>query len=167
MAGARLRLEADLGPLAEALGRLVSRGEDPRPTLEQVARYFEARTDERFESEAAPGGVKWPKSLRARLQSGQTLTDTARLRNSITSRVSSTAAEVGTNVIYAAIHQFGGTIKAVTAKALHFVLPGGRHVTAKQVNIPARPFLGVDDSDRAEVGLIIRAELARLAEAAP
>lgn len=75
-----------------------------------------------------------------------------RLASSITPSHGATSAAVGTNLVYAAIHQFGGqtrphVIQAKNAKALHF---GG--IFAKRVNhpgskIPARPFLAITDAD--------------------
>ena len=48
---------------------------------------------------------------------------------------------VGTNKVYARIHEFGGTITPKRAKALHFQLADGSWRTAQRVVIPARPFM--------------------------
>lgn len=48
--------------------------------------------------------------------------------------------KIGTDVIYAAIHEFGGVITPVQAKLLHFVI-NGEDIFAKQVHMPARPYL--------------------------
>ena len=61
--------------------------------------------------------------------------------------------EVGTNVVYAAIHQFGGIIpphiiRARRARALR--IPGigfRRAVHHPGGTIPARPYLGLSDTD--------------------
>lgn len=58
------------------------------------------------------------------------LTDSARLRNSISYNASAAGVTIGTSVIYAAIHQFGG--------------PAGR---GHKVTIPPRPFLLFQDED--------------------
>ena len=50
------------------------------------------------------------------------------------------SAQVSTNLKYARIHEKGGTIRPVRAKALKFQV-GGRWVTKQSVTIPARPFL--------------------------
>lgn len=47
---------------------------------------------------------------------------------------------VGTDVVYAAIHEFGGVIVPKQAKLLHFVI-NGEDIFAKSVQIPARPYL--------------------------
>lgn len=48
---------------------------------------------------------------------------------------------VGTNLEYAPIHEFGGTITPKKADALKFKLPDGSWRTAKRVIMPARPFM--------------------------
>jgi len=60
-------------------------------------------------------------------------------------------AEVGTNLIYARIHELGGEIRPVRAKYLHFVIggsrvsaartEGGTHIFTKLVRMPPRPYL--------------------------
>lgn len=110
--------------------------------LEQIAVSFAGEKD--------PWDRPWPKSLRAELEGGQTLSDTGRLRRSFTYQASPRGFVVGTNVRYAATHQYGATIRPKRAKYLRFRLPGGsrprkggrgRWVQVKQVVIPARPFV--------------------------
>ena len=86
-----------------------------------------------------------PRSQRARL------TDTARLRDSIDYAATPTKVMVGSNLPYARIHQYGGTIRPKKAKRLIFKGPGGEKIVAKQVTIPARPYLGVSKADMEEV----------------
>lgn len=50
-------------------------------------------------------------------------------------------AEVGTNVVYARIQEYGGTITARHAPYLVFQLPNGDWVRTRQVTIPARPYM--------------------------
>ena len=54
------------------------------------------------------------------------------------------AVRVGTNVVYAAIHNYGGTIKPKKAKYLKFMV-GGQWASKKEVTIPQRQFLGIGD----------------------
>lgn len=49
--------------------------------------------------------------------------------------------DVGTNVEYAAIHEFGGIIKARNAEALVFQTLDGQWHRTKSVHIPARPYM--------------------------
>lgn len=50
------------------------------------------------------------------------------------------AIKIGTDVKYAAIHEFGGVIVPKDAKQLHFVI-NGEDVFAKAVHMPAHPYL--------------------------
>ncbi|WP_175404830.1 phage virion morphogenesis protein, partial [Endozoicomonas atrinae] len=48
------------------------------------------------------------------------------------------------NVKYAAVHNFGATIRPKKAKILAFPGKNGQTVFAKKVVIPARPFLAIE-----------------------
>lgn len=74
---------------------------------------------------------------------GNPLRDTGRMRNSITSRVEADGVTIGTNVIYAPVHQFGATIRPKKAGRLVFPGPRGDIIFAKKVIVPARPFLPI------------------------
>jgi phage gpG-like protein len=90
-----------------------------------------------FEKSRDPYGNRWkPLKMRA----GQPLLDTGRLRNSLNVRVlSTTSLEVATDVKYARLHQFGGTVEA-KKKALSWQANGKRFF-ARRVRVPARPYL--------------------------
>jgi phage gpG-like protein len=47
----------------------------------------------------------------------------------------------GSNVVYARIHEFGGTIKPKNGQFLKFPGRDGRDIFVKQVEIPARPYV--------------------------
>lgn len=125
-----------------------------------IAEALRSSTRRRFRESKDPDGKTWLKSKRLADKKGKTLVDTARLRNSIRGRSTPELAEVGTNVIYAGRHQFGDKrpliIKAKTSKGLRFQI-GGRWITKKQVKVklPARPFLGISESDRIEIKAIM------------
>ena len=107
-------------------------------------------TLERFKQSKGPDGRRWKTSIRAAQEGGKTLIQSAQLRKSDASGFA-----VGTNVKYAATHQFGEpgrTIRARKKKALRFQV-GGKWVTKKQVRItiPARPFLGLSEDDMQEM----------------
>ncbi len=143
---------ADLRKLDRAIDRLG----DKLPLMRAIAKFAEDSTRQRFPDQVGPDGQPWKPSLRAQLQGGRTLIKDTHLWNSIQSRASSDEAEVGTNVIYAAIHQFGGVIRAKGAGALRFQLPGGGFATVKSVTMPARPFLGVNDEDQGEIAGLVQ-----------
>ena len=65
--------------------------------------------------------------------------DKGTLRRSITHEVKPLEAKVGTNLVYAPIHEFGGTIRAKKAKYLRFKV-NGQWVSKKQVTI--KPYNG-------------------------
>ena len=75
--------------------------------------------------------------------SGQSLNrKTGTLAKSITYKLlNDHISKVGTNVAYAAIHEFGGIIRPVNAKALTFKIKD-QWISTKKVTIPARPYLG-------------------------
>jgi phage gpG-like protein len=88
-------------------------------------------------------------------RSGKILTDTARLRNSIDYAVAGDTILVGSNAVYALIHQKGGEIKPVHKKALKFKV-GDKWIVAKKVTIKARPYLGISKADWEEIEETIR-----------
>jgi phage virion morphogenesis protein len=73
-------------------------------------------------------------------RTGTPLTDTGMLKNSITEMSDNDSAVVGTNLIYAAIHNFGGTIKRETSK--------GKKV---EIEMPQREFLILTEQDEADI----------------
>ena len=85
-------------------------------------------------------------SLGAREENRKTLIKTGRLRDSYTREVGHDSVEVGSNAKYAAIHHFGGVIRAKNAKALRFRI-GESFVMKKAGTMPARPALGLNGED--------------------
>lgn len=147
------RIEVDGGDAAlAALKGAVARAERPVDLWRAVGESLVESTRSRFEAERAPDGNPWPASIRKMVEGGRTLTLSSRLVDSIAFEADDAGVAVGTNVIYAAIHQFGGKIEAKSAKGLRFRLPGNRGFVSKQsVTIPARPFLGLDAEDALEI----------------
>lgn len=141
----------DDGQLLGALRRLIALGQNPQPAFQEVAALGEAATRLRFRTQTSPDGQRWKPSLRAQLTGGRTLTKDGHLSGSVSSNAGKDFAEWGVNRIYAAIHQFGGMIKAKAAGALKFRLPNGAFAVVKAVRMPARPYLGVNDDDRADI----------------
>jgi phage gpG-like protein len=86
------------------------------------------------------GGFVVERSAKENIRS-QHLIDTGNLRSSIrTVLFRHGQVIVGTNVVYAAIHEFGGTITPKNAKWLVFKI-GDQWVMTDSVDIPARPYL--------------------------
>ncbi len=181
--------------LAGGLHRMQALGVSPRPLWAALGQYGETSTRQRFESGIGPDGSRWKVSRRVKKHGGQTLKLTTRLLRSITHKASNTGAEWGSNVAYARIHQLGGKIErlafsstlrlrtgaggrllrqkdyahlAVFAKATHKRVVERRYtVGAHTINMPARPYLGVNAEDAAEmrrlagqvVGMAVRGEI--------
>lgn len=146
-----IRVDSNAPQVLRLLTAIREMGEHPRPLLEQLAFLGENSTRERFDNQTDPDGRRWKPSLRVQLQGGKTLTKDGHLGDSITSRADDDAAEWGTNRIYAAVHQFGATIKAKNGGFLQFPLAGGGWVAKRQVTVPARPFLGLSREDEQDV----------------
>ena len=72
-----------------------------------------------------------PKWLGLKYRAGKPLTDTGRLKDSFSTMYDNDTTLVGTNIIYAAIHNFGGQ--------------AGRN---RKVRIPQREFLTLTDDDK-------------------
>ena len=77
------------------------------------------------------------------------------------------AVRIGTNLEYAAIHEFGGIIRPRNAPRLVFQVEPGVWRTATQVEIPARPYLRpAADSKRTEALTVAGKVMGRLHEEA-
>ena len=121
-------------------------GFDKSAMFDEIGSELVTSTQLRFHDQHDVEGNPWKQSWRAKMQGGQTLRDTGRLMNSMTHNVLPNGVEVGTNVEYAHALHFGAHILPKTAQYLVFnVLGNWRKV--KEVNIEARPFLGINADD--------------------
>lgn len=122
------------------LNQLLRHLRDLSPLMQGIAFYLENSTIQRFYDEKDPNGNNWqallPKTLKVKNGAGTgsnsmngILKHSGSLVRSITSQFTNNRVEVGTNLIYANVHQWGWTAK----------------------NIPARPFLGLSLDDRQEI----------------
>lgn len=204
--GSGVRVDVDDAGVLRALDLAAGAGADMTRIHRAIAGYVLFSTQRRFEREIGPGGVKWPgfaPSTLARMSARRRanpklLRDSARLYSSLTALGDSAGAAVGTNVVYAARHQFGGaSVQHARSQQVHVreaaVGAGrakdGRRVGSKRrfasaksrakslrtewvtmpertLRTPARPYLGIDDADRAEILRIITDALGRELEGA-
>jgi phage virion morphogenesis protein len=102
-----LDIDAPLAILKALDARIV----DLSGAMDDIGGMLVTSTLQRFEDQTDPDGLSWLKSARAEAENGQTLTDRGHLRHSITHRADRYSVQVGTNVVYGAIHQFGGVIQ--------------------------------------------------------
>ncbi|WP_052119947.1 phage virion morphogenesis protein [Inquilinus limosus] len=145
-------LHVDSAVVRAALGRVSERMTNARGLYDNIGAAMVVSTQMRFEREQAPDGSPWPKPLRVLIEGGNTLRLSNRLFGSLTHVADNQGVEWGSDAEYARIHQLGGTVVPKAAGALHFKLPGDLGWRfASSVTIPARPYLGIDDDDTAEI----------------
>lgn len=160
MAGATLTLryeDEELRRLAKRLERALAKA-DFKPLLQLIAGGLRESATLRFHQGKAPDGSHWKKSHRALATGGQTLILSGRLRDSLAAIVGAKRLEVGTNVEYGGIHQFGGVIRPKNKRALNVPGIGPR----ASVTMPARPYLGISAGDEEEIKDMTEAWLRKL-----
>ena len=130
--------------LEDRIRRLAAGLADTRPLLEALGAEVESQSRRRIdEGGPAPDGAPWgawSDAYAATRRGGQRmLIDEGGLLDSIQSLVSGDIAEVGSNLIYAAIQQFGGE-------------PG---MAPGPAAIPARAWLGLSAEDARELDALL------------
>lgn len=134
----------DIDKFVRSLTGLVG-GVDLTPLYQEIGEILLASIDRNFreggrvgtqdaDGQWTGGPSKWIESKRAQDDAGQTLLDTGQLAASITYSATSSGVTIGSNKVYAAIHQFGGQT--------------GKN---KAVTLPARPYNVVQEEDLAEI----------------
>lgn len=147
-----IHVEFDDREILAALNNLAQSSSNIRPALQAIGENLVTSTKERFTSQTDPDGGRWDKLSDARIAekvahhgSNLILTDHGTLGDSINYQVQDSVtlnvgvpyqSETGSNMEYAAMMQFGGT------KAEFPWLWG---------DIPARPFLGFSQEDKAGI----------------
>ncbi|WP_425417327.1 phage virion morphogenesis protein [Oricola indica] len=160
-----------------ALDRVARAGVDTAPLMQRIEGIMLRGVQTRFETERAPDGAPWqrlsPRTASKRIGRGtrgynNILRVSGRLYSSISSESDERSAEVGTNLPYAAAHQDGATITQYAQSRtirlrkvkgrVQFARKAHKRATEKRVTIgertitiPARPYLGFSDEDRAEI----------------
>jgi len=176
MAGAEISLTVDDATLRQGLQGVLERTGTLRPALLDIGEAWLNRTRNRFKAEAGPGGVAWApmtkSTRRGRKQSNpKLLRDTHGLFLSLSYQVSDTGLTLGTNKVYAAAQQFGHTYTRAARSQVQGRISKGKNkgrfaksgkgkaarITIGQHSqtIPARPFIGIDDGDRAVAAEIL------------
>jgi phage virion morphogenesis protein len=142
-------IRIDIGDVQKRLDHMLDFLAHREPLMRELAALMHDAVEENFAQEGRPPwlGIK---------RDGRILQKSGHLARSITEYSDNDTAVVGTNVEYAAIHQFGGKtrpheIRPRNKQALAF---NGRVV--KKVNhpgsdIPARPFLMLTDEDEEKI----------------
>jgi len=174
--------QVDSRAVLAKLKQLEDMGRDFREPMNQAGLYMMRETEKNFRSQKSPDGSAWSpladstqakrRKWKKSQHSNRTLQDTGTLMNSLINqshsnaifRVSQHSVELGTNVPYAGVHQFGGstgafTIKPKNKKALRWMGVNGHFVFARSVKhpgfqIPARPFLGINEKNQDAINRI-------------
>lgn len=165
-----IRLEINDTAANAALDALAEALSDMTPAMQEIGEFLTTSTKDRFATGAAPDGTPWaPKSEATRaayLRRGDRVDDrplfgpSGMLSRQIFSITTPTSVEWGSPMIYAAVMQhgagqgaFGAAIGKDSKGRDHFHhIPWG--------DIPARPFLGLSDTDVAGVQDIVAEYLA-------
>ena len=157
MTGVTIKLSGSLVPIQDSLKRIGALGADPSAVLAGIGPAIVRNTQRRMKAGIDPRGVLWssyaplnPLYAREKTGSGILISNgrAVGLMGSLTSRVQGNRLIWGTNMPYAAIHQFGGIIRPKTPTGRLVFHMGGQLFRVKSVKIPARPYLGFTDEDR-------------------
>lgn len=155
MTGAQIRV--DDAAVMGALRKLVEVSGNLSGALKNIGEHLQAATKERIAAERSPDGKPFAplNELYKTTKKGPGILrgDSGDLA-SIVYQLGEQEVLVGSDTIYSAIHQFGGTIKPKTASALVFLM-GGQTFKVKSVKIPPRPYLGISAEDETEIMAIL------------
>lgn len=118
---------------------LAKKTENLRPLMKNLAGILSFSTEENFKEEGRPKWKEWSettKKYRKKVKKypGQILQLNGNLASSVTTYYDDNSAVIGSNLPYAAIHQLGGK--------------AGKK---RKVNIPARPYLFLSESEQNEI----------------
>ncbi len=139
MAGVRYSVRVNDAEVQEALNQLIKRGTDLTPAMANIGEELLISHDQRFRDQKSPDGIPWAPLSEATKSLMSKNVDTILVLNHVLSgtlnyQASSDNLLFGSPLEYAATHQFGRTTSP------NSMIPNKE--------IPARPFLGVDESDR-------------------
>lgn len=153
-----IKIEIDDRQINQVLARLVSRGKNLRPAMEEIAGVLEHAIEESFELERDPStGKPWadlsvettiPKRA---VWPGKILQVSGELARSFEPDVGEDYVAVGTADKKAKTHQLGAKQGEFGTTSRGGPIPWG--------DIPARPFLGLTDDSRDEILDILGAYL--------
>ena len=181
MTGIREAITIEDEAVNAALSRAEAAGANTKSLMRDIAAAMLFSVQRRFETETGPDGRSWarhaPRTAKARINrkrrgnqpvTPKLLRDSNRLYQSISSEAGEREAATGTNLVYAAIHQQGGTVTQYPqSRRVRFRKSGRRILFARKAHkrviekpvtfglrsivIPARPYLGFSEADRAQI----------------
>lgn len=145
MAGVNLSAQlTGVSELVDTLNQLMNKTRNLQPALAQVGEYLLESHQARFQLEVAPDGTPWaplaPETLSRKKGEDRILQEQGTLRDTLAYDATATELIFGSNLEYAATHQFG----------------------REDDGIEARPFIGITDGpwqDNVEILDILRGHL--------
>ncbi len=147
----------DASSVRAALDRVAAAVTDLQPVMQDIGEEMVVSTKERFLAGTTPEGAAWAPKSETTIEHYRRRGDpvdprplfgpTRRLSSEIFSQASATDVEWGSNLIQAAVMQFGAAKGAFGTNAAGGSIPWG--------DIPARPFLGVSDDDRDSIRALL------------
>lgn len=193
MAGALINVKIEDKVVLEKLAAIRARTENMRPVWAEIGQIVLESIMRNFQEHRAPDGTPWkdvsPAYARWKSKKGYSpgniLILRGRLMQSIHADPGSDSVTIGTNVVYAAIHQLGGTFGMRSDLATRQVVgartqtlafdESGKFISRKKaakrktgsikvafakthhaVDMPARPFLGARDDDWRRISVALQ-----------
>lgn len=152
MAGGSIDIKIDDTQVRTALQNLRAAISNMRPAMAEIGEIVTESIQRNFEEHRSPDDNSWqavtPEYAEWKSKKGKNPSDILIFNNilmrSIHPKPENDKVTIGTNIVYAAIHQFGGSTNR-----------GGQ--------IPARPFLGVRDGDWPKIQAAIECYLLKKA----
>ena len=126
--------DVDTASTQNSLSVLLERLERMEPMYRDMALIMKRSVRSNFAESRSPDGQPWRPLKKPSPEGRKPLIKSGNLLSSMRERVTNESAVIETNVVYAAVHQFGGAA-GPQRKSL----------------IPARPFMGVRDEDWAKL----------------
>lgn len=166
-----IEIRHNAAEIEAAFNALLERANNLSPVMRQIEGILADATERAFDEESSPNHDPWPdlkESTKKQRQAkrywpGQILQRSGRLAASIETDSDPHSASIGTNAIYAAIHQYGADNMSIRipqhnrriyqafGKPLKFPVFQTVSAHAAMLNIPERPFLGVGPEDEEDI----------------
>ena len=150
MAGANITIDLSTEPatkLLDAINRAKFLPSDWERMHHNVGEHLLGSVADRFRDQKDPKGQDWTplsaatlkRRKRLKIKGTRILHQRGFLEMSPAFKATPTSVQVGSNLIYAALQQFGGTV----------IIKG------RKIVVPARPFLGLSNADHEEISAIV------------
>ena len=121
MAGSFIKVElTNEKPLINLLTSYIKQGQSLEPALADIGDYLIVSHQERFKLEVEPDGTPWeplsPKTIKQKGGNDRILRDRHFLEGGLAFQLSGNELEFGSNLEYAATHQFGREADGIVAR---------------------------------------------------